>query len=792
MPETPRPERATQNRVAALFTGKLGYRHLGDWSRRENHAVEEEILREHISALNRHSEEQIADAIRQLKSAADETGGGLYNTNMRAYQLLRYGAEVQDAADKKHDTVHFIDWENPGNNDFALAEEVTLSREGYERRPDIVLYVNGIAVAVMELKRCSVDIADGVNQLVSNQDAIFNKKFFNTVQLLFAGNDTQGLLYGTTGTPEQFFTQWKDENKKQSAATTKAGENLDAPLAQMCGKKRLLDLIHNFVIFDGGVKKVPRPHQFFGVKAAQKRIAENDPENKGGVIWHTQGSGKSILMVLLAKWVLENHHDARILIVTDRDELDKQIEIVMKNAGVTGEDDPSPRITSRAGFVKHLGTMTSRVLCALIHKFNPENLKGKPPEVKGKFFVFVDECHRTQGGRMNKQMKRWLKGATFIGFTGTPLLKKDAAKLRTRHIFGSFIHTYKFQDGVDDGVILDLKYEARDVPQRLTSRDAIDKWFEKTTKGLSDYKKAALRQNWATMEGLMSAKGRKQKIIASIIADFDLKPRLNQEQGGGTAMLVAPTIYDACHYFRLLQNEPFGEKCGIVTSYQPNPKKALGKSAKSDERYKFETYNKLLKEKGQTPEQYEDDVKRRFIKEPHNMRLLIVVDKLLTGFDAPSCTYIYLDSKLRDHNLFQAICRTNRLDGDDKTYGHIVDFKKMLEQVQEAVSIYNSDNLDPDSAGGEVQINDWLKEGSGKLDEALESLRSMCELVPQPREIEQYLRYFCGDSSDENALKEKEPFESLSTKRSPPLRAPTRNSRTTSPKPDIPTKRRRQ
>lgn len=627
---------------------------------------------------------------------------------------------------------------------------MTLSREGFERRPDIVLYLNGAAVAVLELKRGSADIAEGVRQLVSNQKDIFNKTFFSTVQLLFAGNDSQGLHYGTTGTPEPLFTKWKDETPPP--ANPEAGAHLDLPLEQMCGKERLLDLIRNFVIFDGGVKKVPRPHQFFAVKAAQERIRKRE----GGVIWHTQGSGKSILMVLLAKWLLGEDPAARILIVTDRDELDKQIETVMKDSGVIGKDAPSPRITSRAEFTANLGALTSRLLCALIHKFDPEDLKGKPPAIKGNFHVFVDECHRTQGGAMNRQMKRWLKDAIFVGFTGTPLLKKDAAKLRTRDIFGTFIHTYKFHQGVTDKVILDLKYEARDIPQRLTSQEAIDQWFEHKTRGLNGFQKAIVRKNWATMKDLTSSEGRKQKIIADIVADFNFKPRLSDHRG--TAILVAASIYDACHYFRLFKETIFGAYCGIVTSYQPHANAISREPDNSDEHYKFETYTQHVLQPGQTTKQYEDEVKRRFVKEPANMKLLIVVNKLLTGFDAPSCTYIYLDNELRDHNLFQAICRTNRLDGDSKKYGHIVDYKKLFEEVQEAIAVYNSDELDLDTVGGNIHLKNWLQEGRKRLDEAREILHYMCEPVKQPREVEQYLQYFCGNASDPEALNKTEPL----------------------------------
>lgn len=752
MPDRPRSERATQDRLAAFITKSetddgLGFRNLGDLSKREgNRGIEPDMLRANLSARG-YSDAQINAALLRLQTAAEVTGTTLYQAGLRSYQLLRYGVSVQTTVSAPHSTVHLVDWANPAANDFALAEEVTL-KGGHERRPDLVVYLNGIAIAVIELKRSSVEVGDGIRQLITNQEDIFNEGFFPTVQLLLAGSDAQGLRYGTVGTPEKFFVEWKDE---LAPADPQTGDLLDRPVAQMLEKTRLLDLIRNFVIFDGGQKKVPRQHQFAGVKAAQERVAKHE----GGVIWHTQGSGKSILMVLIAKWLMEHDPEARVLIITDRDELDKQISGVMRNAGVIAADAPSPRITSRADFVEKLGTPSPRLMCALIHKFDASDLKGEPPLVNGRFYVFVDECHRTQGGDMNTQMKRWLEGAIFIGFTGTPLLRRD--RQMTRDVFGTYIHTYKFHEAVADKVVLDLKYEARDVPQRLTNQATIDAWFEQKTKGLNNFQKAVLRKRWATMEDLMSAEERKARIIAEIIQDFSLKPRLNDDRG--TAILVAASIYDACHYFRLFRNKSFGDNVGIITSYEPNHNSISREPANSDERFKFDTYTKHVLNAGQTTKQYEDETKRRFIEEPASMKLLIVVSKLLTGFDAPSCSFIYLDNELHDHNLFQAICRTNRLDGDDKEYGYIVDFKKLYDDVEKAISVYSSDELDIDEGGGgdnNVQIKNWLEEGKKHLDETREALRYLCDPVLAPREIEQFLRYFCGNAANPNALTETE------------------------------------
>jgi len=316
------PERATQNRVIALFRDELGYRYLGDWTdRKGNSNIEEKLLTANLTKCG-YTIAQIAKALYELRTEANNHNRSLYDNNKKVYNLLRYGVPVKIEAGKVTETVKLIDWEQTEHNDFAIAEEVTL-RGNYERRPDLVLYVNGIAVAVIEIKNSRVSIADGIRQNLSNQQLEFNAWFFSTVQIVFSGNDSEGLQYGAIGTPEKHFLKWKEDEADDSRF------KLDKYLLKMCAKARLIELMHDFVLFDGGVKKLPRVHQYFAIKAAQQHVNAYN----GGIIWHTQGSGKSIVMVLLAKWILENKPNARVAIVTDRDELDKQIEGVFTEAG---------------------------------------------------------------------------------------------------------------------------------------------------------------------------------------------------------------------------------------------------------------------------------------------------------------------------------------------------------------------------------------------------------------------------------------------------------------------------
>jgi len=757
MSDIGKPERATQNRVIALFRDELHYRYLGDWTDRDgNSNIEEGLLTAWLTKSG-YTPAQINVALHKLRTEADNHNRTLYGNNQAVYSLLRYGVPVKVEAGKVTETVQLINWREPEKNDFAIAEEVTL-KGNRERRPDIVLYVNGIAISVLELKNSRVSIGDGIRQSLSNQQPEFNQWFFSTVQFVFAGNDSEGLQYGAIGTPEKYFLKWKEDEQDDTRF------KLDKYLLKLCEKNRLIELMHDFVLFDGGVKKLPRAHQYFGIKAAQDHVREK----KGGIIWHTQGSGKSIVMVLLAKWILENNPNARVAIITDRDELDKQIERVFNEMGETIK-----RTSSGRDLMKQLGQATPRLLCSLVHKFGRQGvddfeafikeLEAQPSQAVGEIFVFVDECHRTQSGKLRRTMKALLPNAVFIGYTGTPLLKQD--KETSLEVFGGYIHTYKFSEGVEDGVVLDLIYEARDIDQRLGSKDKIDAWFEAKTKGLNDWQKDELKKQWGTMQNVLSSRSRMDRVVSDIVFDFNVKPRLSSERGN--AMLVSSSIYEACKYFTQFQKTPFKGKCAVVTSYNPLARdvtlEETGANTETDKQFIYNAYNELLKDVEAKPnmsktETYEEWAKTLFTKEPVNMKLLVVVDKLLVGFDAPPCTYMYIDKSMQDHGLFQAICRVNRIDGEDKDFGYIVDYKDLFKKVENAIAVYTSE-LDHSSGGAdpEVLLQDRLKKGKECLDNAIEVLALLCEPVEPPKGELEYIHYFCGNTEIPSDLKEREP-----------------------------------
>jgi type I restriction enzyme R subunit len=762
-------ERLTQNRVVALFCDKLRYTYLGNWEERDgNRNIDVDLLRSFLKEQG-HDQNIIDRTLYLLEREAGDTSKSLYDRNRAVYELLRYGVKVKPDVGENAQTIWLIDWKRPEKNHFAIAEEVTVvgaNMGANTKRPDIVIYVNGIALGILELKRSIVSVAEGIRQNLDSQKKIFIGHFFSTIQLVMAGNDTEGLRYGVIQTPEKYYLTWKEDSKVENL--------LDRALLQLCEKNRFLEIFHDFIVFDAGTKKLCRHNQYFGVRAAQTHVRSRE----GGIIWHTQGSGKSLTMVWLAKWIWENVKNARVLIITDRTELDEQIEGVFK-----GVNENIYRTKSGADLVATLNAPTPWLMCSLVHKFGgksegdaeidveafvQEMKKALPPgfNAKGDLYVFVDECHRTQSGELHKAMKAILPNAMFIGFTGTPLLKTD--KQKSIEVFGRYIHTYKFDEAVKDGVVLDLRYEARDIDQNITSQAKIDQWFEAKTKGLNDLAKAELKKRWGTMKKVLSCQDRLEKIVADVLMDMETRDRL--KSGRGNALLISGSIYQACKFYELFEKTDLKGKCAIVTSYKPLAAEIKGEESGeglTERLRQFDIYRRMLAEWFNEPaeeaakkiEIFEKEVKKKFIKEPGQMKLLIVVDKLLTGFDAPPATYLYIDKQMRDHGLFQAICRVNRLDGEDKDYGYIIDYKDLFKSLEGAVHEYTSgafDGYDKEDVAG--LLENRLEKAREKLEETEETVRALCEPVEPPKDSAAHLRYFCAqESGNASQLKENEP-----------------------------------
>lgn len=750
-------ERKLQNRVIKWLVDDLGYTYLGNLEDIDNKPLKKDLLEQNLTKRG-YDNELIRKAIAKIETLSNNQTDSLYAINKEIYSILRYGMQGIRDDNNKRITVNYIDWKNVENNDFYVAEEVSVVRfDGHSRkRPDLVLYINGIALGVFELKRSSVSVGEGIRQLLQNQKRENILSFFSTAQLLFAGNEAEGLSYGTINTPEKFYLKWKEDPKATDALSqtikvlqsTQDNRLRDGVIA-MCHKERFLSLIYDFIIFDAGIKKTCRHNQYFANIAARNYIKQD----KGGIIWNTQGSGKSLIMVWLTKWIIENINNSRVVIITDRDELDEQIESLYFNVG-----ENVYRTKSCNDLRDVLNKSEQNIVCSLIHKYGhnagsqadidlyrKELLANLPPNfrAKGNIIAFIDECHRTNSGKLHEAVRTLMPEAIIIGFTGTPLLKKD--KKSSREIFGDYIHTYKFDEGVKDGVVLDLRYEARDVDQDLSSREKVDMWFENKTKGLTDKAKEQLKQRWTSINHLYSSKQRLEKIANDIYFDMTFKARLKKNTG--TAMLVAGSIYEACRYWDIFTNMGF-DKCAVVTSYEPSAYNVRTATANGEEEYKNKIYERMLQ--GKKVDKFEEYVKKQFKENPAQMKLLIVVDKLLTGFDAPSATYLYIDKSMRDHDLFQAICRVNRPDGDDKDYGYIVDYKDLFRNIELAVNDYTSGAFEDYD---EEDINGLIKgrydAAKAEMDTSLSSLSELFENIDEPKADTDYIAYFCNGEQEE-------------------------------------------
>ena len=631
--------------------------------------------------------------------AVDELAGvslneGLMVANERITNLLLLGTSLEENLEdgtRRSFSFKFIDFENLQNNDFYVTEEFEVSRVSQSdaqkhRRPDLVLFINGIPIVVIELKKSSVSFENGIKQLEKEQGKDEIAHLFKYIQLTIAANGS-GARYGTTGTPFKFYSVWKEQDEAKAKESLKSLINgrevsaLDMTLFALLSKDRLLRLVRHYIVFDKRMKKVCRYQQFFAIEETLKRVSMiKDGARAGGLIWHTQGSGKSLTMVMLTKLLKQIYINSKIIVVTDRIDLDGQIHETFENTDVK-----AGRASSGSDLIEKLQSGVS-VITTLVHKF--EKVKNQKVVVRdGDIFVLVDESHRTQGGDLYKAMKKALPLACYIGFTGTPLLKREKNSFAK---FGGEIHRYTIDDAVKDGAVLPLLYEGRYVGQEVLDPEGLTRKFDLISRELGDEAKRDLQQKWARFERVASSEQR----LELIAVDINEHIKKTLKKSGFKAMLATQRKYDAIKYHEIF--EEFGEiKSAYVISSNEHEELEGG-----HKEYVVKAWQETIKDYG-SEEAYLKYVKDEFIY-GDEIDLLIVVDKLLTGFDAPRASTLYIDKQLKEHNLLQAIARVNRL-YDGKDYGYIIDYRGLLGELDQALTSYASlSGFDPEDITGAV------------------------------------------------------------------------------------------
>ncbi|WP_459861543.1 type I restriction endonuclease subunit R [Campylobacter concisus] len=631
--------------------------------------------------------------------AVDELAGvslneGLMVANERITNLLLLGTSLEENLEdetKRSFSFKFIDFENLQNNDFYVTEEFEVSRVSQSdaqkhRRPDLVLFINGIPIVVIELKKSSVSFENGIKQLEKEQGKDEIAHLFKYIQLTIAANGS-GARYGTTGTLFKFYSVWKEQDEAKAKESLKSVINgreistLDMTLFALLSKDRLLRLVRHYIFFDQKMKKVCRYQQFFAIEETLKRVsAKKEGARSGGLIWHTQGSGKSLTMVMLTKLLKQIYPNSKIIVVTDRIDLDEQIHETFKNT-----DIKAGRASSGSDLIEKLQGGVS-VITTLVHKF--EKVKNQKVVIRdGDIFVLVDESHRTQGGDLHKAMKKALPLACYIGFTGTPLLKREKNSFAK---FGGEIHRYTIDDAVKDGAVLPLLYEGRYVGQEVLDPEGLTRKFDLISRELGDEAKRDLQQKWARFERVASSEQR----LELIAVDINEHIKKTLKKSGFKAMLATQRKYDAIKYYEIF--EEFGEiKSAYVISSNEHEELEGG-----HKEYVAKAWQETIRGYG-SEEEYLKHVKDEFIY-GDEIDLLIVVDKLLTGFDAPRASTLYIDKQLKEHNLLQAIARVNRL-YDGKDYGYIIDYRGLLGELDQALTSYASlSGFDPEDITGAV------------------------------------------------------------------------------------------
>ena len=689
---------ASQRPALALFEA-MGYTYISpadcDKQRGSRYRVLlRDILRGQLRRLNRYvyagaeNEFSAANIERAMEDLDEPLTDGLVRTSEKIYDALLLGKSYPETVgDGKmlSFNLKYIDWDNPQNNVFHVTEEFAVdSRDRqHNARPDIVLFINGIPFAVIECKAPHIPVEEAVGQMIRNQQAAYIPQLFKFAQLVVATNKN-AVKYATAGTPKKFWSVWKEQDADWLQARLSAlvpdrmPTEQDRNTVSLFSPERVFELIRYFILFDANVKKVCRYQQFFAVREIMKTIAESDKHGnrQSGVIWHTQGSGKSLTMVMLAKYILMELKDChpRMVIVTDRKELDAQIAATFAHTRLT-----PARATSGRHLVELVNSARADVITSIINKFNTvERQEVKNPSRD--IFVLVDESHRSNYGLMATRMRSVFPNACYIGFTGTPLMKSEK---NTMARFGSLIHKYTIRDGVEDGAIVPLIYEGRFVEQKVDEEN-IDLWFRQTTRRLTEAQREDLRKKWSSIRRLTSTDARIKRIALDISEHFIE----GYKDTGFKSMLATNYKRDAIRYLQCF--EQFGDlSCAVVIS-PPDMREGVDDADEGADDLVVSFWNKMMQQYGDA-DRYEEAIKNRFCD--GEIDILIVCSKLLTGFDAPLCQVLYIDKELKEHGLLQAIARTNRLH-EGKDYGLIVDYRGLIEKLDTAMDMYSGAGLE--------------------------------------------------------------------------------------------------
>ena len=689
---------ASQRPALALFEA-MGYTYISpaDCDKQRGsryHVLLRDILRGQLRRLNRYAyagaenEFSAANIERAMEDLDEPLTDGLVRTSEKIYDALLLGKSYPETVgDGKmlSFNLRYIDWDNPQNNVFHVTEEFAVDSQDrqHNARPDIVLFINGIPFAVIECKAPHIPVEEAVGQMIRNQQAAYIPQLFKFAQFVMATNKN-AVKYATVGTPKKFWSVWKEQDDEWLQTRLKAlvpdrmPTEQDRNIVSLFSPERVYELIRYFILFDANVKKVCRYQQFFAVREIMKTIAESDEHGnrQSGVIWHTQGSGKSLTMVMLAKYILMELKDChpRVVIVTDRKELDAQIAATFAHTRLT-----PARATSGRHLVELVNSARADVITSIINKFNTverQEIKNPSRDI----FVLVDESHRSNYGLMATRMRSVFPNACYIGFTGTPLMKSEK---NTMARFGRLIHKYTIRDGVEDGAIVPLIYEGRFVEQKVDEEN-IDLWFKQTTRRLTEAQREDLRRKWSSIRRLTSTDARIKRIALDISEHFIE----GYKDTGFKAMLATNYKRDAIRYLECF--EQFGDlNCAVVIS-PPDMREGVDDVDEGADDLVVSFWNKMMQQYGDA-DRYEEAIKNRFCD--GEIDILIVCSKLLTGFDAPLCQVLYIDKELKEHGLLQAIARTNRLH-EGKDYGLIVDYRGLIEKLDTAMDMYSGAGLE--------------------------------------------------------------------------------------------------